>query len=119
MTFAEIEQVISAGSAFEKGKYRICRYFSRTHSKTDSAEFLRKEYGIGGRSWDFPDGCHGWMDYNAAGLEITKEASEGVQKTTMSWAEVATHVDYLIANGKYLTEDESNEYCAWIANGAR
>ena len=33
-------------------------------------EFLKKEYGTGGRSWTFQDGSSGFLDYDAKGVKL-------------------------------------------------
>ena len=40
---------MASGSGFANGKERIVAYFQENHTPKERAEFLKKEYGIGGR----------------------------------------------------------------------
>lgn len=43
-----MSKIISHGTAFEDGKFRIAEYFSGQHTKAEKAKFLSDEYGWGG-----------------------------------------------------------------------
>ena len=50
ITEDEIVASLAGGSSFEGGKARIYAFFQTPHSPKESADFLKKEYGIGGHT---------------------------------------------------------------------
>ena len=60
---AEINAVLCHGSGFSKGKFRIAEWYGGKHTETETADFLKHEYGVGGMTWTFLDGTHGSVDY--------------------------------------------------------
>ena len=50
ITNDEIAEAMSHGSSFSSGKARIYDYFTQSHIPKEYADFLKKAYGIGGRS---------------------------------------------------------------------
>ena len=70
----DIVDVLVMGSGFCEGRFRIQEFFSATVLPTvkEQADWLKKEYGIGGRTWDFRDGERGFLDYDAKGLRIKR-----------------------------------------------
>ena len=51
-----VDYVLRSGSGIQHGKFRIYSYFLQGHSRREQEEFLKEEYGMGGRSpifkWD-------------------------------------------------------------------
>lgn len=68
ITDEEVNWALAAGSNFENSKFRIYQQFTTTQG--DHAAFLKKEYGSGGRSWDYQSGAHGWVDHGPAGPKV-------------------------------------------------
>ena len=100
----EIALALASGSGFAQGKERIAAYFEENHTPKERAEFLKKEYGIGGQSWTFLDGSHGFLEYNARGIQL-RSYPEG-QEQRFSWSDAAKRIGVLIAAGKYLDKAE-------------
>lgn len=91
------------GSGFEDGKIRI--YLASTEMDfRQLAEFLKKEYGIGGHTSEYPDGGRGYTDHDSAGMKICEWQSDVVEKHT--WIEVAKEIKRLICRNDYLTPKE-------------
>ena len=55
ITQDEIDKLLRDGGSTSGGKWRIFRYFTEEHSTEDKADFLKREYGIGGRSHALSD----------------------------------------------------------------
>ena len=55
ITQDEIDKLLRDGGSTSGGKWRIFRYFTEAHSVEDKAAFLKREYGIGGRSHALSD----------------------------------------------------------------
>ena len=67
---------------------------------------MKNEYGIGGQSWTFLDGSHGFLEYNARGIQL-RSYPDG-QEQRFSWSDAAKRIGVLIAAGKYLDEAEQD-----------
>ena len=113
ITDEEINLALAAGSNFENSKFRIYQQFTTTQG--DHAAFLKKEYGSGGRSWDYQSGAHGWVDHGPAGLKLILTNDEGRFERRLSWTAVAKRVAYLIEMQRFLTPQELEQYPAWAA----
>jgi len=107
ITNDEIKMVLKRGSGVEDGKYRIYSHFLRNKSNKERVQFLRDEYGMGGRSHAIPNVDRSYEDHDSKGIAITKGSLlEPSAKITLSWAEVAKRIDGLIEDGEYMTEAE-------------
>ena len=100
----DIALAMASGSGFTNGKGRIVAFFQEDHTPKERTEFLKKEYGIGGRSWTFLDGSHGFLEHNARGISLRSYPNG--QEQRFSWSDAAKRIDLLIATGKYLDEIE-------------
>ena len=61
--------MLCSGSGFAGGHFRLQEYFSAPQLPTEKeqADHLKKEFGIGGRTWNFTDGQGGWVSYDSKG----------------------------------------------------
>lgn len=117
ITDEEITRALCDGSGFENGKLRIQYYFSQPVLPTmdETVYWLKKEYGIGGRSWELADGSRGWLDYNSKGFEIQCTTNEGRVNRPLTWREVSSRLQLLVQSNRYLTAEENSEYAAWLS----
>ena len=115
----DIVDVLVMGSGFCEGRFRIQEFFSATVLPTvkEQADWLKKEYGIGGRTWDFRDGERGFLDYDAKGLRIKRYASDNDPDyfRLLPWNEVARRLHLLVHNDQYLDENNKQAYEKWEA----
>lgn len=115
----DIVDVLVMGSGFCEGRFRIQEFFSATVLPTvkEQANWLKKEYGIGGRTWDFRDGERGFLDYDAKGLRIKRYASDNAPDyfRLLPWNEVARRLHLLVHNDQYLDENNKQGYEKWEA----
>ena len=115
----DIVDVLVMGSGFCEGRFRIQEFFSATVLPTvkEQADWLKKEYGIGGRTWDFRDGERGFLDYDAKGLRIKRYASDNDPDyfRLLPWNEVARRLHLLVHNDQYLDENNKQGYEKWEA----
>lgn len=115
----DIVAVLVMGSGFCEGRFRIQEFFSATVLPTvkEQANWLKKEYGIGGRTWDFRDGERGFLDYDAKGLRIKRYASDNDPDyfRLLPWNEVARRLHLLVHNDQYLDENNKQGYEKWEA----
>ena len=107
ITDDEINQALaSRGSGFAGGKGRIWNYWQEGHSSQEKAEFLKKEHGTGGHSHALSGANGSGEDHDAKGMRFRKAGCEEVK---FSWSQIASRIDSLIANDRYLTEQEKAE----------
>jgi N12 class adenine-specific DNA methylase/uncharacterized coiled-coil protein SlyX len=104
-----IDAVLRQGSGVQDGKYRIYLHFQQNASAKENAEFLKKEYGTGGRAPARPDlDIDEWHD--AKGVTLTTGKRTGPEaKIFLSWMKVQKRIGELIAAGRYLS-DKEKEY---------
>ena len=111
---ADWRAALASGSGVENGKRRIAAYYAENHTQKERVEFLRQEYGTGGRSWTFQDGSNGFLDYDASGVKLRSYPNG--QEQRLKWPEVEKRIHVLIATGQYLDEtepsiSEANDTC--------
>ena len=108
-----IDDTLSGGSGFENGKMRIYEQFQKSLSAKENAEFLKKEYGIGGASHSGGhDEYQNWHD--AKGIRITKGYAENRPQVLLNWNKVATRISELIRMDRYLNAKQKEEYPKWL-----
>lgn len=110
-----INYVLSRGSGFRDGKFRIYDKFKENPTTKDFTKFLKKEYGIGGGSLSGEyDGYY--QSHDAKGIEIRKGYADNAPQVLLKWNKVATSISELINANKYLNETELSEYNKWLDN---
>ena len=107
ITQDEIDALLRDGGSTSGGKWRIFRYFTEEHSTEDKADFLKREYGIGGRSHALSDAPGSNENHDAKGMELSKGGCENV---SLTWRQVARRIDTLIASDRFMTALELAMY---------
>lgn len=103
-----IENELLRGSHVVDGKFRIFDKYNENPSEKAFADFLKKEYGIGGYYIDNANGS-----YDAKGIElkwIDKEHPENNLEVKLKWPEIATRIADLIDDDIYFDEGEKKAY---------
>ena len=98
ITEDEVLENLSRGSGVDRGKERITKFFKENHTLQEKANFLKDEYGIGGRSHAVSGamGSDEWHD--AKGLKLQKNNCNDV---FLTWSNVAKHIDELLSKNLY------------------
>ena len=107
ITEDEIDVAMTRGSGVSGGKGRIFAYFQNSHTDKEKVDFLRHEYGIGGHSHALSGAGGSWEDHDGKGLHYKKGSCPDVHFT---WEKVAKRITDLIQKGRYLTEQEQEEF---------
>ena len=107
ITEDEIEAAMTRGSGVSGWKGRIFAYFQNSHTDKEKVDFLRHEYGIGGHSHALSGAGGSWEDHDGKGLHYKKGGCPDVHFT---WEKVAKRITDLIQKGRYLTEQEQEEF---------
>lgn len=107
ITQDEIDKLLRDGGSTSGGKWRIFRYFTEEHSTEDKADFLKREYGIGGRSHALSDAPGSDESHDAKGMTLSKGGCENV---SLTWRQIARRIDELIASDRFMTALELAVY---------
>ena len=107
ITEDEIAATLTRGSNIEGSKGRIYAYFKEKHSPREQADFLKDEYGIGGRSHAVSGASHSGEDHSGKGVSLKKQDCPEIQ---LNWANVASRISELIRKDRFLTPEEKAQY---------
>ena len=95
---------IDRGTGFVHGKLRVQDFYEEQHPTVQQlADFLKKEYGIGGHSGE---GKISLVDYNSQGITFSFENGE---KFRHSWYNVATMTESRLRDDTYLSAEQKAE----------
>jgi N12 class adenine-specific DNA methylase len=103
----DIDDELIRGSGTEGGKKRIVAFYSNDPTKKDATEFLKNEYGMGGRSGSREAGKVSYASHDAKGIVLSKGSilTPDAQKI-ISWSEVEKRIRFLVDNDRYLSAKE-------------
>ena len=107
ITEDEIAASLANGSGFEDGKVRIYDFFQTPHTPKESADFLKKEYGVGGRTHAVSRESGSYEDHGSKGIVLKKNGCADIQ---MNWNRVASRISELVRLNRYFTPDEQALY---------
>ena len=109
ITEDELNAAIIGGSGFSGGKGRIYEFFTAGHTNKEEADFLKNEYGTGGRSHALSGSSGSDESHEARGERFRKANCAPVE---MKWSAVAKRIEALIAQDRYLTPEEQERFKA-------
>ena len=111
ITQDEIDYALCIGSGFADGKFRIYEYFMDLHNQKENADFLKKEYGIGGQSGALPGNSSSNSEHDAKGILLEKGSLlNPYTKVLLNWNVVEERICELIYADKYFSPQEKEEY---------
>ena len=105
ITDDEIDATLNRGSNVEGGRGRIYSYLTGAHNAKEKTEFLKNEYGTGGRSHAVSG--QGWIDSSGKGIRLQKPDCTDVE---LNWNKVLSRFENIIRNGRYFTSEEKARY---------
>lgn len=92
-----LSEEIMRGSGFQDGKFRINAYYSEPHKANELADFLKEEYGIGGRCSDGR-----YESHDSKGIAVTVQN----RVYDFTWNEVAKAIKSAIDEKSYITQKD-------------
>ena len=114
ITSDEIDYVLSSGSGFAQGSFRIYDFYQKDHTLKEAADFLKKEYGTGGSSHALAGSDKSHKDYDAKGISLKKgNIFTPDAEVLLSWNVVAKRIEKLMQEGRYLSDKKKIEYAAY------
>ncbi|MBQ9720732.1 MAG: helicase, partial [Oscillospiraceae bacterium] len=113
---ADIDAILTRGSSFHDGKYRIYEQYLKKETAAENIKFLKKEYGTGGA---YPaieaSRLDEWHDTN--GISIRRGSGhDGKNAVLLRWNKIEKRIGELIAADRYLSSAEKEEYPAYRQN---
>ncbi len=108
-----IDAILCDGSQVSEGKFRIYEQFQKSLSKKENVEFLKNEYGWGGR---YPVITGAGIDelHDGKGIHISKNVKGETVKVDLNWNQVEKRIAELIKMDRYLNPKEKELYPAWL-----
>lgn len=103
ITEDEIAAALSYGSNFADSKRRIYSFFKEPHTVKEKTVFLKKEYGIGGRSNALPGSFSSFEMYDGKGIKYSKPNCPDVM---LNWSNVIKRLDKIIAEERFISAEE-------------
>ena len=100
MTQDEIGAVLTQNAPIAGAPSRIYQFFSAPHSTNEKLEFLKNEYGIGGKMPGVSGERGSSESHDAKGIQLRKSNCSDV---LLKWNQVAERVSELIRQNRYLT----------------
>ena len=108
-----IDAVLRQGSGVQDGKYRIYLHFQQNASAKENADFLKNEYGTGGR-YPILVGTHIDEWHDSKGITLTNGKLTGPDtKIVLPWTKVQKRIGELIAADRYLNDKEKEHLPAY------
>ncbi len=107
ITEDEIDANLAEGGLMSGSKGRIFAFFQQPHSNKEQVDFLKQEYGTGGRSHALSNADGSDESHSGKGIRYQKR---GCPEVHLTWEKVAGRIAGLIRRGLYLTEREQAEY---------
>ena len=108
----EIDYILTRGSHYTNGKYRIYEQFLKNEGSAENVKFLKDEYGIGGRSNAVPNKGYFEM-HDGKGITVSAGYGVGDGKFVLPWNKVEKRIGELIAADRYLSRAEKEAYPAY------
>ncbi len=108
-----MDYVLRAGSNERRSIERIVAQFQKNKSVAENAEFLRKEFGTGGRGYKYspPDYTSAslvaaWFDQDGITAAISSTAFPEGKNTHISWEQAAERIGEMLRDGEYCEQDK-------------
>ena len=114
-TFSQeiIDAVLTNGSGISEDKMRIYEQFEKSLSAKENADFLKEEYGWGGR---YPVIVGAGIDeqHDGKGIRISKGIGDDKPHIHLTWTQVEKRIAELIRIDRYLNPKEKAVYPQWL-----
>ncbi|ETT54671.1 putative helicase [Paenibacillus sp. FSL H8-237] len=103
---AAIDAILQGGSGFQEGKLRIALFFQQSLSAQENADFLKREYGTGGRLPALT-GTDIHENHDSKGITLTRGSIMHPDVTVvLPWIKVQKRIGELLSAGRYLNRQE-------------
>ena len=111
----DIDAVLTKGSGFHDGKYRIYEQYLKKESAEKNITFLKNEYGVGG---SYPAVVNRDLDesHDSKGIQISRgKITHPDAEFLLKWNKAEKRIGELIDTGRYLSQKEIEHYPVYHA----
>ena len=103
ITQDEVDSFLKGGGPYSDGRLSTYAFFIQDKSAKEKADFLKEQYGIGGRSHALSGADDTNAEYSGKGIRLRRgEYGDPDAELQIKWPQAAKRVQYLIDNGQYL-----------------
>ena len=106
ITQEEADAFLASGGPYSDGRLSTYSHFLRHEDTQERAEFLKNQYGTGGRSHALAGADDSNADYSAKGIVLMRGNGDRPAVLRMSYTQAANRVDYLISHDRFLTAQD-------------
>lgn len=107
LTQADIDEILRYGSNFARTKARVYKFFNENKKTNEQANFLKKEYGTGGCSFETTSGKRFYLSHSPKGLS----ADEGYgYEFRFTYKQAAKRIVELINANAYMSQSDLEDY---------
>ena len=102
-----VDEVLRAGGNRDGSMLRIIYHFMQVQSEEEYTEFVRKEYGTGGRGIEI-GGIKYSVWHDSLGMQVAvgdTVAGQVLNKAFLSWEEVSGRIRQLLSQGEYAPQE--------------
>jgi hypothetical protein len=112
VTQADIDEQLHFEAPFTPQNLRIYDLFQQDLSVEARVEAVKKAFGRSATGHQLPNGMYRWTNYEPdIGITIQKSyADKKTETVTISWPDAEKRLRQLIAEGRYLTPEELEQY---------
>ena len=104
ITQDEVDDFLAGGGSYADGRLTTYAFYLSHEDNKERADFIKEQYGIGGRSHALSEADQSYADYNGKGLELQRGSIGNPDATLhLTWPKAAQRIGYLIQNDRYLT----------------
>ena len=107
-----LDYILRAGSNETKSIERIVAQFQKNKTPAENADYLRREFGTGGRGYKYtpPDFTStslvaAWFDKNGITAAISSTAFPDGKRAHLTWEQAAKRISEMLQNGEYCSQD--------------
>lgn len=110
LSAAELDAILRDGGNERKSLLHITAYFLKGKKSAENAEFLEREYGYGGKGFQFGNKqIAAWFDKTGITLGRGKTALQSSDTVHITWEQAAVRIRELLNEGQYVSHDVFDE----------
>ena len=106
ITEEEADAFLASGGPYSDGRISTYSFFLRHEDTQERADFLKDQYGTGGRSHALSGADDSYADYNAKGIVLNRGNADYPAVYNMTYTQAARRIDDLISQDRFLTAQD-------------
>jgi hypothetical protein len=106
ITQEEADAFLASGGPYSDGRISTYSFFLRHEDTRERADYLKDQYGTGGRSHALSGADESNADYSAKGIVLTRGNGDSPAVYRMNYTQAAQRIDRLISQDRFLTAQD-------------